>query len=91
MNKPMFQRRHYEALAGLIRSLKDLEGQGMTISASEVEFRLLGALLRDNPQFDATRFTKACHATDAEAAREAEHASSGHAWLDEPRKLRRAR
>ena len=56
-----FQKRHYEALAGFIKSIPFNEFFRQVIAG-----QLAGALLKDNPDFNSRRFYTACGLLPAE-------------------------
>jgi hypothetical protein len=59
-NTPIFQRRHYEAVAKLFSDIDLPEGHDYIIYFASM-------FARDNPRFNASRFREACNArTDSE-------------------------
>lgn len=55
LSRPVFQSRHYEVLAEVIKSMSPEQGHyGNMITA------LCNRFARDNPNFDADRFRAAC-------------------------------
>jgi hypothetical protein len=55
--KPVFQHRHYKAIAALI---DEMSREGFPATTSHISGRLADMLEADNPRFDRARFMAAC-------------------------------
>ena len=64
-SRPMFQKRHFEAIAEVMSSVWPNNVEGIA-ARNLIEFRLLKLFANDNPQFDRTRFREACDGTKGE-------------------------
>ena len=63
---PKFQKRHYEAIADVLRTIhKDQQVAIFTdpIDTSKLIRRIGDMFAGDNPRFDRARFVAACHLT----------------------------
>ena len=58
MPSPVFQHRHYKALAKIIADMKRYDGA--SIDHNLLRERIADAMARDNPRFDHGRFFDAC-------------------------------
>jgi len=62
MNKaPVFQHRHYKAIAAHFARFQSLFGPSTTYTAADVTEYFTGLFEQDNPRFDRTRFLAAAN------------------------------
>ena len=59
--RPMFQTRHYEAIAGVMARLERAGQPNYDTALERIENYLADMLEEDNANFDHTRFYVACH------------------------------
>lgn len=60
MSKPMFQHRHYVAIAQVVARLAQHTDESRKIDHAAFGRELAELFLRDNPRFDVGRFEAAC-------------------------------
>jgi hypothetical protein len=81
MDKPMFQRRHYEALAAVIRKVsRQFPNLPQAHLVGVVQAEIATMLKQDNPGFDVLRFGMACAASDEEVEHQAGRVGAGKGW-----------